>query len=173
MKKVILKVNSNPVMISVWFMAFFTFVSLLTFLWLGFCDDGVSFLCVLPVIFSLSFVSVWYFFDALYLMQRAELTDEGIFIRSVLCNVKKIEWSELVEVRIESIATFTSRGYSSFKDWIVLYTEPSQEEKERHPRNRKKKGPWCITATSNNTIFLADYLKKHAPHIHAGFDSLL
>ena len=105
---------------------------------------------------------------ALYLIQRAEISEDGITIYSVIFStIKVIKWNELYDVRTESIITFSSaNGFSSSRDWIVLYTDSSQLEKVHNGLcNRKNKGPWYIACTKENLAVVTEYLIKYAPHI--------
>ena len=99
--------------------------------------------------------------------QRAEISEHGITIYSVFFStIKVIKWNELVDIRTESIVTFlSSYGYRYSKDWIVLYTDSSQKEKEHTLMNRKKTGPWYISCTKENITVLTEYIIKYAPHI--------
>jgi hypothetical protein len=100
--------------------------------------------------------------------QRTEISEQGITIYSVFFStIKVIKWDELVDIRTESIVTFTSAngGYRSMADWIVLYTDLSQKEKEHKLWNRKKTGPWYMTCTKGNVTVLTDYIIEFAPHI--------
>jgi hypothetical protein len=107
--------------------------------------------------------------DTLYRIQRAEISEEGITIYSVIFStIKVIKWNELYDVRTESLITFTTvnGGYNSSRDWIVLYTDSSQKEKIHNGiNNRKKKGPWYIACTKENLTVLTEYIIEYAPHI--------
>ena len=171
MKKTRLKVNSNKVLFSVYFLAFvslFPWVLLIMFD-ISENDSLVAIVCFYTV---LSLCSFFLFWRAIYMMQYAELSDQGIVIRSLFSTIKEIKWNELVDFRTESVATFSSAyGYRYFNDWIVLYTDSSQKEKERVPYNRKKSGPWYIAVTRNNLTVFEDYAKKYASHIWSDPDS--
>ena len=72
----------------------------------------------------------------------------------------------MIDIRTENVVTFSSAyGYRSSKDWIVVYTDSSQKEKERKLFNRRKAGPWYITYTRENITVLTEYVNKYASHI--------
>ncbi len=167
MKKNILKVYSNAVMLSVWFIAFLPLLAwILPFAFFGISDDEPLGLIIL---FSLLMfiTSICLIINALYMIQRVELSEHGITIYSVLFStIKAIKWNELIDVRTESVVTFSSAyGYRSSKDWIVIYTDSPEKRNERKPYNRKKAGPWYIISTKENTTILAEYINKYASHI--------
>ncbi len=167
MKKNILKVYYASVMLSVWFLAFLPLSTLvLTFAIFGISNDPLWIIILFSVLL-LSF-SIFFIISALYMTQRAEISEHGITIYSIFFStIKVIKWNELVDIRTESIVTFSSSyGYRSSKDWIVLYTDSSQLEKVRNSiNNRKKKGPWYIACTKENITVMTEYIIKYAPHI--------
>lgn len=165
MKKNILKVYSTAVMLSVWFLAFLPLLALvLTFVVFDISNDPLWVIILFSIL--LLFFSIFFIIRALYMMQRAEISEHGICIYSIFFStIKVIEWNELVDIRTESVVTFSSAyGYCSSKDWIVMYTESSQKENERNPFN-KKTGPWYISATKENITVLTGYVNKYASHI--------
>ena len=172
MGKIRIKVNSGKVLFSVWFLWCFSLVPLLLSFIFGITesDFGVVSICFLTLV---SLGSIFLLLRALYMVQYAEVSDQGITIHSLFSSIKEIKWDELIDMRTESVATFSSaNGYSSSEDWIVLYTDPSQKAKEKSPCNRKKAGPWYIDGTSRNITVLADYARKYAPHIDIDPDLL-
>lgn len=172
MEKARIKVNSNKVLFSVWFLWVISLAPWLLLLIYGISENDS--LAVIVCFFSLvSLGSIFLFIHALYMVQYAEVSDQGITIRSLFSTIKEIKWNELIDMRTESVVTFSSAyGHRSFEDWIVLYTDPSQKAKEKHPFNRKKRGPWYIDGASRNIAVLADYAKKYAPHIYIDPDLL-
>ncbi len=172
MKKVRIKVNSGKVLFSVWFLWGFSLVPLLLPFIFGITEND-SLIVIICFSALISLVSVFLLINALYMVQYAEVSDQGIIIRSLFSTIKEIKWDELMDMRTESVATFSSaNGYRSSEDWIVLYTDPSQKGKEKSPFNRKKTGPWYIDGSSHNITVLADYAKKFAPHIYIDPDLL-
>ncbi len=172
MEKARIKVNPNKVLFSVWFLWCFSLVPLLLPFIFGITEND-SLVVIICFLILVSLGSIFLFINALYMVQYAEVSDHGITIRSLLSTIKEIKWDELIDLRTESVATFSSAyGHRSSEDWIVLYTDPSQKEKEKHPFNRKKRGPWYIDGTSRNISVLADYAKKYAPHIYIDPDLL-
>ena len=167
MKKNILKVYYASVILSMWFLAFLTLSTLvLTFAIFGISNDPLWIIILFSVLL-LSF-SIIFIISALYMTQRAEISEHGITIYSIFFStIKVIKWNELVDIRTESIVTLSSSyGYSSSKDWIVLYTDSSQLEKAHNGiNNRKKKGPWYIACTKENITVMTEYIIKYAPHI--------
>ena len=167
MKKIVLKVYSASVMLSVWALAVFPLlVWLLCLAVFGTANDPPTVIVLLSVLL-LSF-SAFFMIRALYMTQRTEISEQGITIYSVFFStIKVIPWDELVDIRTESIVTFTSAngGYRSMADWIVLYTDLSQKEKGHKLWNRKKTGPWYMTCTKENVTVLTDYIIEFAPHI--------
>ena len=167
MKKNILKVYYASVILSMWFLAFLPVSTLvLTFAIFGISNDPLWIIILFSVLL-LSF-SIIFIISALYMTQRAEISEHGITIYSIFFStIKVIKWNELVDIRTESIVTFSSSyGYSSSKDWIVLYTDSSQLEKAHNGiNNRKKKGPWYIACTKENITVMTEYIIKYAPHI--------
>jgi hypothetical protein len=137
----------------------------LTFVIFGISNDPL-WISILFSILLLSF-SISFIIRALYMTQRAEINEHGITIYSIIFStIKVIKWNELVDIRTKSIVTFlSSYGYRYSKDWIVLYTDSSQKEKEHTLMNRKKTGPWYISATKENISVLTIYVKKYASHI--------
>ena len=167
MKKNILKVYRASYITSVWITIFLTLTTLIVFFILYDSSRDSLWTIVLSSIMLLCALS-YMFIYALYLIQRAEISEDGIAIYSVVFStIKVIKWNELYDVRTESIITLTSaNGYSSSKDWIVLYTDSSQLEKVHNGiHNRKKKGPWYIACTKENLTIITEYLIKCAPHI--------
>ena len=172
MEKARIKVNSNKVLFSVWFLWVISLAPwLLPFLYgISENDSLVVTVCFFTLV---SLGSIFLFLNALYTVQYAEVSDRGIIIRSPLSTIKEIKWDELIDMRTENVATFSSAyGHRSSEDWIVLYTDPSQKAKEKRPFNRKKRGPWYIDGTDHNITVLADYAKKYAPHIQIDPDLL-
>lgn len=172
MEKARIKINSNKVLFSVWFLWVISLAPWLLPLIYGISENDS--LAVTVCFFSLvSLGSIFLFIHALYTVQYAEVSDQGITIRSLFSTIKEIKWNELIDMRTESVVTFSSAyGHRSFEDWIVLYTDPSQKAKEKRPFNRKKRGPWYIDGASRNITVLADYAKKYAPHIYIDPDLL-
>ena len=172
MEKARIKINSNKVLFSVWFLWVISLAPWLLPLLYGISENDS--LVVTVCFFTLmSLGSIFLFLNALYTVQYAEVSDRGIVIRSPLSTIKEIKWDELIDMRTESVATFSSAyGHRSSEDWIVLYTDPSQKAKEKHPFNRKKRGPWYIDGTDRNVTVLADYVRKYAPHIYVDPDLL-
>ena len=172
MEKARIKINSNKVLFSVWFLWVISLAPWLLPLLYGISENDS--LVVNVCFFTLmSLGSIFLFLNALYTVQYAEVSDRGIVIRSPLSTIKEIKWDELIDMRTESVATFSSAyGHRSSEDWIVLYTDPSQKAKEKHPFNRKKRGPWYIDGTDRNVTVLADYVRKYAPHIYVDPDLL-
>ena len=166
MKKNILKVYFRSVMLSVWFLAF---LSLSMFIYAVVIYDSSRDTLWSIVIASalLLFGSTYFITTALYMTQRAEISEYGITIYSIFFSkIKIIKWNELVDLRTKSVVTFSSAyGSRSSKDWIVLYTDFSQKEKVHNLMNRKKKGPWYISCTKENLNILTEYVIKYAPHI--------
>ncbi len=165
MKKIRIKVNSGKVLFSVWFLWGFSLVPLLLPLIFGITEND-SLAVVICFLTLVSLGSIFLFINALYMVQYAEVSDRGIIIHSLFSTIKEIKWNELIDLRTESVVTFSSAyGHRSSEDWIVLYTDSSQKAKEKSPFNRKKRGPWYIDGTSHNITVLADYAKEYAPHI--------
>ena len=172
MEKTRIKVNSNKVLFSVWFLWVISLAPwLLPFLYgISENDSLVITVCFFTLV---SLGSVFLFINALYLIQYAEINERGITFYSLFFPIKKINWDELVDIRTESVVTFSSSyGHHSSEDWIILYTDPSQRSKAKIPFNRKKKGPWYIDGTDRNITVLADYVRKYAPHIYVDPDLL-
>jgi hypothetical protein len=167
MKKKVLKVYRQSYIASVWITIFLLLTTIVVLFVLYDSSRDSMWTMVLSsiILFSLSTYMIIY---ALYLIQRAEVSEEGITIYSVVFQtIKEIKWTELYDVTTESIITFTSaNGYSSSRDWIVLYTDSAQKEKVHNGLcNRKKKGPWYIACTKENLTVITEYLIKYAPHI--------
>lgn len=167
MRKNILKVYRASYIASVW-VTTFLILTMLVVLLISY-DSSRDFLWAMVlssiILFSVLTYMIIY---ALYLLQRAEINEEGITIYSVVFSkIKAIKWNELIDVRTESIITFTTAiGYNSSKDWIVLYTNSSQKEKVHNGLcNRKKKGPWYIACTKENLTVITEQIIKYAPHI--------
>ena len=168
MKKTVLKVYYNAVTLSIWFLAFLPLLVLaLTFAICGTSNDPL-WVIILFSILLLSF-SAFFFIEALYMTQRAEINEQGIIIYSIFFStIKTIKWGDLIDIKTQSIVTFSSSNGARFsKDWIVLYTESSQKERMWGAGiyNRKKKGPWYISCTKENLTVITEYLIKYAPHI--------
>lgn len=167
MKKSILRVYYGAYIMTHWIVAFSALTILIVFSVLPDSSPDTLWDVVLGYTISLFFLT-FSIIDTLYSTQRAEISEEGITIYSVVFStIKAIKWNELIDVRTESIVTFTSaNGYSSSRDWIVLYTDSSQLEKVHNGiHNRKKKGPWYIACTKENLTVITEYLIKYAPHI--------
>ena len=166
MKRTVLKVYYNAVTLSIWFLAFLPLLVLaLTFAICGTSNDPL-WVIILFSILLLSF-SAFFIIEALYMTQRAEINEQGIIIYSIFFStIKTIKWGDLIDIKTQSIVTFSSSNGARFsKDWIVLYTEPSQKEKGHKLFNRKKSGPWYIACTKENITVLAECVIKYAPHI--------
>jgi hypothetical protein len=166
MKNATLKVNSTANMCLFWIAAFSPLLLLiLGFAFFGIFDDS----SVVNVLLSILWIaiSVWLIIFALYSIQRAEISEEGITIYSVVFStIKVIKWNELIDViTMEPISIYSAYNSRMVEDWIVLYTDPSQEEKWHSMVNRKKAGPWYITCTKENITVLTEYIIKYAPHI--------
>ena len=166
MKKNILKVYYASVMLSVWFLVFLT-LSMFVFMFAIFDSSHDTLWAIVLSSILLLFFSTYSIITALYMTQRAEISEHGITIYSIFFStIKVIKWNELIDIRTESVVTFSSAyGYRSSKGWIVLYTDSSQKEKERKPFNRKKAGPWYISCTKENITVLTEYVNKYASHI--------
>ena len=152
-----------------WVVVFFSIAILVIFSVLPDSSPDTLWDVVLAYILSVFFLT-YSIINMLYSIQRAEINEDGITIYSVVFStIKVIKWNELYDVRTESLITFTTvnGGYSSSKDWIVLYTDPSQEERMWGAgiHNRKKKGPWYIACTKENLAVVTEYLIQYAPHI--------
>lgn len=161
MNKTTLKVNSTAAMCFFWIVAFVPLLLLILGLVIfGASDDfGTILLSILYVALSVCLIVF-----ALYSIQRAEISEEGITIYSVVFStIKVIKWNELIDVRTE---TPYSR-YPSHMDtgWIVLYTDSSQKDRWNSMVNRKKAGPWYITCEKENITVFTEYIIKYAPHI--------
>ena len=118
------------------------------------------------ILLSAAFLSVAVFMIifALYSIQRAEISEEGIAIYSVIFStIKVIRWDELIDVRTITPISRYNTPYEGA--WIVLYTDPLQKEKWDSLVNRRKSGPWYIACTKENITILTDYIIKYAPHI--------
>ena len=166
MKKDILKVYYASVMLSNCFLVFLI-ISILVYMFAIF-DSSHDALWEIILLSILLFSFLMFFIiEALYMTQRAEISEHGITIYSVFFStIKVIKWNELFDIRTQSIVTFlSSYGYRYSKDWIVLYTDSSQKEKEHTLMNRKKTGPWYISCTKENITVLTEYIIKYAPHI--------
>lgn len=166
MKKTILKVYPLSTIFSVWSLAFLTLMAGgLTFAIFGTTNDPLWVI----ILFSslLFFFSTFFITCALYMTQRAEISEHGITIYSIFFStIKAIKWNELIDIRTESVVTFSSAyGYRFSKEWIIIYTDSSQKEKVRKPFNPKKVGPWYITCTKENITILTEYVNKYASHI--------
>ena len=168
MKKSILKVYYGTYIMTHWIAVFSAVMLLVVFIILPDSSPDTIWDSVLGCIILLSML-IFLIIDTLYLMQRAEISEEGITIYSVIFStIKVIKWNELYNVRTESLITFTSAngGYSTCKDWIILYTDSSQLEKVyKGIHNSKKKGPWYIACTKENISIIKKYIIKYAPHI--------
>ena len=142
MKKARLKVHSNKVIFSVWFLWVISLAPWLIPVIFGFSENDSP--AVTVCFFTLvSLGSIYLFISALYMIQYAEISEQGITVYSLFSTIKEIKWDELIDMRTENIVTFSSAyGHRSSEDWIVLYTDPSQKAKEKRPFNRKKRGPW-------------------------------
>ena len=151
-----------------WIVVFSAFMLLVVFFVLPDSSPDTLWDIVLGYIILLSILT-FSIIDTLYRIQRAEISEEGITIYSVIFStIKVIKWNELYDVRTESRITFTTvnGGYNSSRDWIVLYTDSSQKEKVHNGLcNRKKKGPWYVACTKENLAIITEYLIKYAPHI--------
>jgi hypothetical protein len=166
-KKNILKVYRGSYIASVWVPIILTLSTLVVFFVLYDSSRDSLWTIVLSSIILFSALTYMIIY-ALYLIQRAEISEDGITIYSVIFStIKVIKWNELYDVRTESIITFSSaNGYSSSRDWIVLYTDSSQLEKVHNGLcNRKNKGPWYIACTKENLAVVTEYLIQYAPHI--------
>lgn len=166
MKKNILKVYYASVMLSVWFLVFLI-LSILVCMF-AFFDSSHDTLWEIILLSILLFSFLMFFIIVvLYMTQRAEINEHGITIYSVFFStIKAIKWNELVDIKTESIVTFSSSyGYRSSNDWIVIYTDSSQKEKKHTLMNRKKTGPWYISCTKENITVLTEYVNKYASHI--------
>ena len=169
MRKNILKVYYGTYIMTHWIVVFSAFMLLVVFFVLPDSSPDTLWDIVLVYIILLSILT-FSIIDTLYRIQRAEISEEGITIYSVIFStIKVIKWNELYDVRTESLITFTSvnGGYNSSRDWIVLYTDSSQKERMWGAGidNRKKKGPWYIACTKENLAIITEYLIKYAPHI--------
>ena len=169
MKKNILKVYYGSYILTRSIAVFSALILLIIFSVLPDSSPDTLWDIVLAYILSLSLLS-FFIIDTLYRIQLAEISEEGITIYSVIFStIKAIKWNELIDVRTESLITFTTvnGGYNSSRDWIVLYTDSSQKERMWGAGidNRKKKGPWYIACTKENLSVLTEYIIKYAPHI--------
>mgnify|MGYP003308468000 CR=1 FL=1 len=169
MKKNILKVYYGTYIMTRWIVVFSALMLLVVFFVLPDSSPDTLWDIVLGYIILLSILT-FSIIDTLYRIQRAEISEEGITIYSVIFStIKVIKWNELYDVRTESLITFTTvnGGYNSSRDWIVLYTDSSQKERMWGAGicNRKKKGPWYISCTKENLTVITEYLIKYAPHI--------
>ena len=151
-----------------WIVVFVALMLLVVFFVLPDSSPATLWDVVLGYIMLLSMLT-FSIINTLYSIQRAEISEEGITIYSVVFStIKVIKWKELYDVRTESLITFTTvnGGYSSPRDWIVLYTDSAQKEKTHNSLcNRKKKGPWYIACTKENLSVITEHLIKYAPHI--------
>lgn len=151
-----------------WVVVFFSIAILVIFSVLPDSSPDTLWDVVLAYILSVFFLT-YSIINMLYSIQRAEINEDGITIYSVVFStIKVIKWNELYDVRTESLITFTTvnGGYSSSRDWIVLYTDSSQLEKVHNGLcNRKNKGPWYIACTKENLAVVTEYLIQYAPHI--------
>ena len=96
MKKSILKVYSTAVMLSVWFLAFLPLLALgLTFVIFGISNDPLWVIILFSIL--LLFFSIFFIIRALFMMQRAEISEHGITIYSIFFStIKVIKWDEFV-----------------------------------------------------------------------------
>lgn len=166
MKKTTLKVNSIATMCLFWIAAFLPLLLLIISSAIFGASDDSSVETVLLSILWIA-ISVCLIIFALYSIQRAEISEEGITIYSVVFStIKVIKWNELIDVRtMEPISIYSAYNSRMVEDWIVLYTDQSQKEKWYSMVNRKKAGPWYITCKKENITVLTEYIIKYAPHI--------
>ena len=163
MNKTTLKVNSTAAMCFFWIVAFVPLLLLILGLVIfGASDDfGTILLSILYVSLSVCLIVF-----ALYSIQRAEISEEGITIYSVIFStIKVIKWDELIDVRTISPINVYNVRRGGDGDWIVLYTDSKQKDKIDSMVNRRKAGPWYITCTKENITVLTEYIIKYAPHI--------
>lgn len=165
MKKTTLKVNSPTAMCLYWIAAFLPLL-----LWImslaifGVSDDSSVEGRLLSILWIA--ISVCLVIFALYSIQRAEISQEGITIYSVIFStIKVIKWDELIDVRTISPINVYNVRRGGDGDWIVLYTDPKQKDKIDSMVNLKKAGPWYITCTKENITVLTEYIIKYAPNI--------
>lgn len=165
MKKTTLKVNSTAAMCLYWIAAF-----LPLWLWIlglaifGVSEDSSAESILLSILWIA--ISVCLIVFALYSIQRAEISEEGITIYSVIFStIKVIKWDELIDVRTISPINVYNVRRGGDGDWIVLYTDSKQKDKIDSMVNRRKAGPWYITCTKENITVLTEYIIKYAPHI--------
>ena len=165
MNKTTLKVYSTADMCIVWIAAFLPLLLLiLGFAIFGTSDDSLGETIVLSILFI--FVSILLIIYALYSIQRAAISEEGIIIYSVIFStIKMIKWDELIDVRTICPINIYNVSRGGEGDWIVLYTDPSQKDKIDNMVNRRKAGPWYIACTKENITVLTEYIIKYAPHI--------
>jgi uncharacterized protein YutD len=95
----------------------------------------------------------------------AELSSEGILIKSRIHVIKNISWTEIKRIKIESlVVNHTGSRMVGIKwiymDWIVIYTSMDQY-RLNGGENRRKKGPWFIAATKKNLDTLNEYIKEY------------
>ena len=125
MKKTILKVYSTAVMLNVWSMACLPLlVGGLAFAIFGTSNDPLW-----VIILSLSlvfFFLIFFAIEALYMTQRAEISEHGIAIYSIFFStIKVIKWNELIDIRTQSIVTFSS-AYGYHQPEYIEFTLPFQ-----------------------------------------------
>ena len=163
MKKITLKVNSTVAMCLFWIAACLPLLLLIVGLAIfGVSDDLETIL--LSILWTA--ISACLIVFALYSIQRAEISEEGITIYSVIFStIKVIKWDELIDVMTISPINVYNVRRGGDGDWIVLYTDPKQKDKIDTMVNLKKAGPWYITCTKENITVLTEYIIKYAPRI--------
>lgn len=165
MKKTTLRVYPTAYMWFIWIAAFLSLLMLLFGDSIFGPPDGPLWETVLASILSLS-ISAFLIFYALYLIQHAEVSEEGITIYLLgLFTIKAIKWDELVDVRTVCLINVYNVYRGGDGDWIVLYTDQKQKDKWYSMLNRRKAGPWYIACTKENITTLTEYIIKYAPHI--------
>lgn len=166
MNKITLKVYPSAYMWIIWVGALFSLlISVLRFVVFNDSDDSLWETVIFSGLYLL--VSIFWIVFALYSIQRAEISEEGIVIYSVVFStIKVIKWNELIDVRTEApISIYSRYRPPEGHDWIVLYTDQAQEGKINNMVNRRKTGPWYIVCTKENITVLTEYIIKYAPHI--------
>lgn len=114
------------------------------------------------IVYNASFVIITSLciFKLINFMQIAIISDEGILIKNLFRIITNTKWTSIIEVNIENLVTYNSRGIILLK-WIVFKTNISQIA-DLGGINKKNKGPWQLKTSKKNLKYIKEFSNKYA-----------
>lgn len=99
----------------------------------------------------------------LNILQVAVISETGIVIKNLFTNIINIEWGSIIDIKMEKLITYDTRGVISL-EWFIIRTDNSQIA-QRGGVNKKNNGPWQIIANKKNIVLIQSLLVEFCPNL--------